>query len=58
MDFIERLKLAWRILWGKGAMYKVGMSGKVILDLEQDVHVVACTFTPDTAELSEHGTSA
>lgn len=55
MDFIERLKLAWRILWGKSGVYGAEFEGKVRLDPKQDVHVIACKFEPDTAELREDG---
>ena len=51
MDFLERLKLAWRILWGQSGAYNIDFHGKVKLDPKQDVHVIACKFYPKTAVL-------
>ena len=50
MEWLERLKLAWRILTGRAVMYRLETQGTVNLVGDQDVHVVECRFRPGTVE--------
>jgi hypothetical protein len=51
----ERLKLAWRVLRGAAAAYRVTGAGAFDLDLGRDAHVIEFAFKPRRARVEVEG---